>query len=129
MSLRLIRRLVVWATCWMALASVFYAPVEVRVRREWQPEGGRDEWLSKGHVRRPLIELLAATLDYQGATEEEIPDPDWLRMAQEVGIELGIGASLFVALRPGKSTLIDDVASASTKFGNSPNIQSFFKVR
>ena len=58
MSLRLIRRLVVWATCWIALASVFYAPVEVRVRREWQPEGGHDEWLSKGHVRRPLIELL-----------------------------------------------------------------------
>ena len=68
MSLRLIRRLVVWATCWIALASVFYAPVEVRVRREWQPEGGHDEWLSKGHVRRPLIELLVATLDYQGAT-------------------------------------------------------------
>ena len=104
MNLRLIRRLVVWATCWAAFASVLYAPVEVRVRGEWQPEKGRAEWRTKAHVRRPLIELLVATLNYNGATEEEVPDPDWLRMAQEVGIELAIGGSLLVALRPGRST-------------------------
>ena len=103
MKLRLIRRLVVWATCWMAVVTVLYAPVEVRVWRQWQPDGGRAEWSTKAHVRRPLVELLAATLDYHGATEEEEVF-DWLRMVQEVGIELAIGGSLLVALRPREFT-------------------------
>jgi hypothetical protein len=40
MSLRLIRRLVAWATCSLALVSVLYAPVESRVWREPAPPVG-----------------------------------------------------------------------------------------
>jgi hypothetical protein len=83
------------------MASMLYAPVEVRAWRELQPEAGRwerSEWRSRGRARRSLIVLLFGS----EAWKEEAPD--WLRMAQEVAIELAIGGSLLVVLRPGKST-------------------------